>query len=242
MPKKLWGITSHWPQWPSSKRSTKNNYCRECTENKILPQSWWDINGEAMMENSMEVPWNTKHRGTVWSCNSIPQCRCRENHHSKWHVYLDFQGSTVYNSQDNRIHQNVHWQKNEDYVVHLYTEMLFSHKTEQNNDIGSSLDIPRNYHTIHTFQREKDKYPKISCTVESISSYQWTNLQNRNRLTDWENQIMTIKGKLEGTGKFGMKIYTLIYIKLIMKKDLLNITGDSTEQTNNLYEEKTGKE
>ena len=100
MPKKLWGITSHWPQWPLSKRSTKNNYCRECTENKILPQSWWDINDEAMMENSMEVPWNTKHRGTVWSCNPIPQCRCRENHHSKWHVYLDFQGSTIYNSQD----------------------------------------------------------------------------------------------------------------------------------------------
>ena len=78
--------------------------------------------------------------------------------------------------------------------------------------------------------------------MESISSYQWTNLQNRNRLTDWENQIMTIKGKLEGTGKFGTKIYTLIYIKFIMKKDLLNITGDSTEQTNNLYEEKTEKE
>ena len=53
---------------------------------------------------------------------------------------------------------------------------------------------------------------------------------------------MTIKGKLEGTGKFGTKIYTLIYIKFIMKKDLLNITGDSTEQTNNLYEEKTEKE
>ena len=28
-----------------------------------------------------------------------------------------------------------------------------------------------------------------------------------------------------------MKIYTLIYIKLIMKKDLLNRTGNSPEQT-----------
>ena len=42
--------------------------------------------------------------------------------------------------------------------------MLLSHKTKQNNDIGSSLDIPRNYHIINTFQREKDKYPKMSCT------------------------------------------------------------------------------
>jgi len=42
--------------------------------------------------------------------------------------------------------------------------MLLSHETEQNKDIGSSLDIPRNYHTINTFQKEKDKYPKISHT------------------------------------------------------------------------------
>ena len=54
---------------------------------------------------------------------------------------------------------------------------------------------------------------------------------------------MIIKGKLEGTGKFGMKIYTLIYIKFIMKKDLLNITGDSTEQTVIIYmRKKTEKE
>ena len=32
-----------------------------------------------------------------------------------------------------------------------------------------------------------------------------------------------------------MKIYTLIYMKLIMKKDLLNRTGDSTEQRINIY-------
>ena len=37
--------------------------------------------------------------------------------------------------------------------------------------------------------------------MESIISHQWTNLLNRKRLTDWENQIMIIKGKLEGTDK-----------------------------------------
>ena len=49
-------------------------------------------------------------------------------------------------------------------MEHLYTGMLLSHETELNKDIGSSLDIPRNYHTINTFQREKDKYPEISHT------------------------------------------------------------------------------
>ena len=47
--------------------------------------------------------------------------------------------------------------------------MPLSRKTERKNDIGSSLDIPRNYHTINVFQREKDKYPKISCTVLNLS-------------------------------------------------------------------------
>ena len=90
--------------------------------------------------------------------------------------------------------------------------MLLSHKTERNNDIVSSLDIPRNYHTINTFQREKDKILRYHVQVESISSYQWTNFQNR--LTDWENQTMTIKGKLEGTDKlrvWGENIHTNIH-------------------------------
>ena len=41
-----------------------------------------------------------------------------------------------------------------------------------------------------------------------------------------------------------MKIYTLIYTKWINKKDLLNRTGDSTEQTVITYmrEKKTEKE
>ena len=50
--------------------------------------------------------------------------------------------------------------------------------------------------------------------MESISSYQWTNLQNRSRLTDWENQIMIIEGKLEGTDKLRVwdeNIHTNIY-------------------------------
>ena len=47
---------------------------------------------------------------------------------------------------------------------------------------------------------------------------------------------MIIKTKKAGINyEFGVKIYTLIYIKLIMKKDLLNRTGDSTEQRINIH-------
>ena len=50
--------------------------------------------------------------------------------------------------------------------------------------------------------------------MESISSHQWTKLQNRKRRTDWENQIMIIKRRLEGTDKlkaWDENIYTNIY-------------------------------
>ena len=46
--------------------------------------------------------------------------------------------------------------------------------------------------------------------------YKWTYLQNRNRLTDIENKLMVTNGKRKGEGinwEFGIKIYTLLYIK-----------------------------
>ena len=55
---------------------------------------------------------------------------------------------------------------------------------------------------------------------------------------------MIIKRKLQEQNKeFGMKIYTLTYIKLIMKKNLLNRIGNSTGKKicNILYEEKNRK-
>ena len=69
---KLRGLTSHWSQWPSLKRSTKNNYCGKYTANKILPRSWQECKWWSHDGNSMEVPRNTRHRGIIWSCNPIP--------------------------------------------------------------------------------------------------------------------------------------------------------------------------
>ena len=166
------------------------------SENKTLPQSWRDVSREATMESSTEGPWNTKHRAIAWSCNPTAQLRCRENRHSDWHVPLDFQGSTTYNRQDTestKMSLTEKWRL----CVHLYTEMLLSHKAERKNDTGSSLDTPRNYHTANTAQSGKDRYPKMPCTAEPMSSYRRTNAQNANRVTGWENQI-TAERKLGG--------------------------------------------
>ena len=53
------------------------------------------------------------------------------------------------------------------------------------------------------------------------------NLQNRNRLTDLENQFMIIRreGWREGmVREFGMDMYTLLYLKWSANKDLLYST------------------
>ena len=65
-------ITSHWSQWPSSKRSTKNNTAEDVQKRESSYSLSGNVNSEATMENSMEVPWKTKHRGIIWSCNPFP--------------------------------------------------------------------------------------------------------------------------------------------------------------------------
>ena len=53
------------------------------------------------------------------------------------------------------------------------------------------------------------------------------NLFTKQRLTDIENKLMIIKGE-RGEGinlKFGINMYTLLYIKQINNKDLLHSTG-----------------
>ena len=54
------------------------------------------------------------------------------------------------------------------------------------------------------------------------------NLQNRRRLTDLENELMVASG--EGRVRdFGKVMYTLLYLKWIISKDLLYSTGNFTQ-------------
>ena len=54
-----------------------------------------------------------------------------------------------------------------------------------------------------------------------------TNLQNRKRLTDLENQLMGAGGKT--VKDFGKVMYTLLYLKWITNKHLLYSTWNSAQ-------------
>ena len=57
----------------------------------------------------------------------------------------------------------------------------------------------------------------------------YTNLKNTKRLTDLENELMVVsrEGRRKGIArKFGMDLYTLLYLKWITHKDLLYSTGN----------------
>ena len=128
-----------------------------------------------------------------------------------------------------RIH---HRQKNEDYVLHLCTGILLSHKTEENIDTGRSKDVPRNYHPNGVNQGEKDRYPTGAHTDGTYKFIPRNRVQNRNRLADRENQAVTTKGQSEGRGTLRVWYENKqIDTELIMKKDQLNTRGNSTEQT-----------
>ena len=56
------------------------------------------------------------------------------------------------------------------------------------------------------------------------------NLQNRNRLTDLENESMAAGGKDGGVVmEFGVDMYTLLYLKWVINKDRLYSTGNSAQ-------------
>ena len=56
------------------------------------------------------------------------------------------------------------------------------------------------------------------------------NLQNRERLTDLENEHMVARGRMGGRDReFGKDMYTLLCLKWITSKDLLYSTWNSSQ-------------
>ena len=111
--------------------------------------------------------------------------------------------------------------------------ILLSHKKGWNNAICSNRDAPRDYHTNWS-KSEKDKYYVISFICGTLKKkIKWTYLQNRNRLTDLENQLIGSNwlpwGK--GWGEGWIAMYTLLYIKQITNKDLLCRIGNSAQHS-----------
>ena len=99
-------------------------------------------------------------------------------------------------------------------MIYPYNGILLSDKKEWNNAICSNMDGPRDYHMKWS---KSDRERQISHDVTYIwnlnECYKWTYLQNRNRLTDIENQFMATKGERKGRDKLGVwdYIYTTIY-------------------------------
>ena len=74
--------------------------------------------------------------------------------------------------------------------------------------------------------------------------YKWTYLQNRNRLTEFENKLIVTKVERWRGGihqAFGIHIYTLQYIKQVINKNLLYSTGYTTQYSIIMYMAKDWK-
>ena len=67
--------------------------------------------------------------------------------------------------------------------------------------------------------------------------------KQRDRVTDVENKLMVTEGERPGgiNWETGIDIYTLLYIKQIINKDLLNSTGNSTQYSIMTYMGKESK-
>ena len=175
----------------------------------------------------MEVPWTLNLEVSYDPAISFLDLGSEQSLHSKWHVHLDIQGSTIYNCQD-RIHQcplTEMWRP----CGTLHTRMLLSHKAKWNNDIGSGMDEPRNYNS--TWGKSERETNVWYVQVGYINPYLWTNVLNR--LTAWENQIPIIKRKKR---VWNENLHTNIY-QVDNISSFLNRTRNCTEKNhNNIYE------
>ena len=55
------------------------------------------------MENSVEIPQETKYRTTIWFSNHTPGHIFKENHNSKRYMHFNVESSNIYNSQDLKV-------------------------------------------------------------------------------------------------------------------------------------------
>ena len=113
---------------------------------------------------------------------------------------------------------------------YIYSGILLSHYKEWNNAIWCNIDGLRDCHTEWNKSKKDIWHP--SYVVSKKKWYKWTHLQNRNRLTDLENELMLPRGEGLGEGmvrEFRMGMCPLLYLKWITNKDLLYSTGDSAQ-------------
>ena len=91
------------------------------------------------------------------------------------------------------------------------------------------MDGPRDYHTKWSQRRRNTEWYPLY--VDSKKKwYNWTYLQNRNRLIEKEFMVAKGEGRWEGiVREFGMDVYILLYSEWITSKDLLHSTWNSDQ-------------
>ena len=122
------------------------------------------------MENSMEVPPETKNRVAIWSSNPTPGHISRQNCNSKRYTHHNVHRSTMYNSQDmEATYMSINrWVDKE--VVYIHNGILFSHKKERMPFAATWMDLEIII-LSEVSQKEKDEYHMISfiCEIWSMT-------------------------------------------------------------------------
>ena len=98
------------------------------------------------MENSMELPQNTKHRGFIWSSNPTPGHISRQDYNLKRVMYFNVH-NTLFAKARHRNNLNVHWQMDKEDGGYTHNGALLNHKKEWNIAIYNNVDGPRDDHT-----------------------------------------------------------------------------------------------
>ena len=79
--------------------------------------------------------------------------------------------------------------------THTHNGILLSHKKEQNNAMCGNMNGPRKCHTEWSkANRERQISYDITYIWNLKKWHKWTYLQNRNRVTDVENNLMVTGG------------------------------------------------
>jgi len=107
------------------KKSTNNKCWRACGNKGTLLNCWWEC--IPTMKKSMEVPYKTKNRTTIWPSNPIPGQTTGEKYSSKGYMPLYVHYHSVYNNQDMKaIYMSTdRWMHKED-MVHIYNGLFSS--------------------------------------------------------------------------------------------------------------------
>ena len=159
--------------------------------------------GTTTMENSTEILWKTKNRATIWPCNPTPGYITKGKHGSKGYIQPNIHCSTVSKSQDRK---QPKCPSKEELIkmwcvctyIYIYIHTMEFNWVIKKNEImlfaATWLDLEISIlKEVRQRSRNIMWYPLHEESKKTW--YKWTYLQNRNWLTDLENELMVVGGR-----------------------------------------------